>query len=147
MERSHGSRERLKILLIARVVDIDVTGMDTSVLMSLEEKIATWPNLSDSAIVQQIVPACSVTYLEGGGPDPRCYRVNCDKFAVHIPGFRTEWDVRRGAEELYAAFVQNGLTSEMFARYVRLNKIQEHLTGGRLDAELRWRTASVALAN
>jgi phage protein D len=29
--------------------------MDTSVLMSLEEKIATWPNLSDSDIVQQIV--------------------------------------------------------------------------------------------
>lgn len=34
---------------------IDVMGMDTSVLMSLEEKIATWPNLSDSDIVQQIV--------------------------------------------------------------------------------------------
>ena len=34
---------------------IDVMGTDTSVLMSLEEKIATWPNLSDSDIVQQIV--------------------------------------------------------------------------------------------
>src|SRR5215470_13978428 len=34
---------------------IDVMGMDTSVLLSLEEKIATWPNLSDSKIVQQIV--------------------------------------------------------------------------------------------
>src|SRR6266487_4050035 len=34
---------------------IDVMGMDTSVLLSLEEKIATWPNLSDSDIVQQII--------------------------------------------------------------------------------------------
>jgi phage protein D len=34
---------------------LDVGGMDTSVLMSLEEKIATWPNMSDSDIVQQIV--------------------------------------------------------------------------------------------
>jgi len=34
---------------------IDVMGTDTSVLMSLEEKIVTWPNLSDSDIVQQIV--------------------------------------------------------------------------------------------
>jgi len=39
---------------------IDLTAMDTSVLMSLEEKIATWPNLADSDIVQQIVSAYDV---------------------------------------------------------------------------------------
>ena len=32
-----------------------VSAMDTSILLSLEEKIATWPNLADSDIVQQIV--------------------------------------------------------------------------------------------
>jgi phage protein D len=39
---------------------IDVNGIDTSVLMSLEEKIATWPNLADSAIVHQIVSGYGV---------------------------------------------------------------------------------------
>jgi phage protein D len=34
---------------------IEVSGMDTSVLMSLEEKIATWKDMSDSDIVKQIV--------------------------------------------------------------------------------------------
>lgn len=34
---------------------LDVTGMDTSVLMSLEEKIVLWPDMADSDIVQQIV--------------------------------------------------------------------------------------------
>lgn len=34
---------------------IDITGMDTSVLMSLEEKISIWKDLSDSDIVRQIV--------------------------------------------------------------------------------------------
>src|SRR5262245_15785694 len=34
---------------------IDVTGLDSSVLMSLEEKIATWKDLADSDIVTQIV--------------------------------------------------------------------------------------------
>jgi hypothetical protein len=34
---------------------IDVSGMDTSVLMSLEEKIATWPDMADSDIAQQIL--------------------------------------------------------------------------------------------
>jgi phage protein D len=34
---------------------VEVSGMDTSVLMSLEEKIVPWPNKSDSDIVRQIV--------------------------------------------------------------------------------------------
>jgi len=40
---------------------LDVSAMDSSVLMSLEEKVARWPNLSDSEIVQQIVAAYGVT--------------------------------------------------------------------------------------
>jgi nucleoside-diphosphate-sugar epimerase len=95
-----------------------------------------------AAIVQEIVPGCSVKYLEGGGPDPRCYRVNCDKIARHLPGFRTQWTVRRGVEELYESFARHGLTREMFARYVRLARIQELLRGGRLDATMRWRSLS-----
>ena len=39
---------------------LEIEAMDTSVLMSLEEKIATWPNLSDSDIVQQIVSGYGV---------------------------------------------------------------------------------------
>lgn len=39
---------------------IEVNGIDTSVLMSLEEKVATWPNLADSDIVQQIVSAYGI---------------------------------------------------------------------------------------
>ena len=94
-----------------------------------------------ASIVQDIVPGCSVSYMEGGGPDPRCYRVNCDKLTRHIPGFKTEWTVRRGAEELYASFVENGLTKEMFAGYVRLKRIQELLASGRLDETLRAKSA------
>jgi nucleoside-diphosphate-sugar epimerase len=96
-------------------------------------------------IVKEIVPGCSVTYMEGGGPDPRCYRVNCDKLTRHIPGFRTEWTVRRGAEELYSSFVRNGLTTEMFGRYVRLKRIQELLAAGELDATLRARRSHAAV--
>src|SRR5580698_2734913 len=36
-------------------------GIDTSVMMSLEEKIATWPNMADSDIVQQIVASYGIT--------------------------------------------------------------------------------------
>jgi phage protein D len=34
---------------------VEVSGMDTGVLMSLEEKIASWENMADSDIVQQIL--------------------------------------------------------------------------------------------
>lgn len=37
-----------------------VSALDTSVLLSLEEKVATWPNLADSDIVQQIVSGYGV---------------------------------------------------------------------------------------
>jgi nucleoside-diphosphate-sugar epimerase len=90
-----------------------------------------------ASIVQRAVPGCSVAYMEGGGPDPRCYRVNCDKLPRHIPGFRTEWTVERGVDELHASFVENGLTREMFAGFVRLKRIQALLGANRLDATLR----------
>jgi nucleoside-diphosphate-sugar epimerase len=98
-----------------------------------------------ATIVERVVPGCSIKYMEGGGPDPRCYRVSCDKLSRHLPGFRTEWTVRRGAEELYQSYVRNGLTREMFAGYVRLKRIQEWLSDGQLDATLRRRTAPVAV--
>jgi phage protein D len=39
---------------------IDVGAMDTSVLMSLEEKVVTWKDMSDSDIVHQVVSAYGV---------------------------------------------------------------------------------------
>jgi phage protein D len=40
---------------------VDISALDASVLLSLEEKIATWDNMSDSDIVQQIVGGYGVT--------------------------------------------------------------------------------------
>ena len=36
-------------------------------------------------MVREVVPGCTVRYIEGGGPDPRCYRVNCDKVSLRFP--------------------------------------------------------------
>jgi nucleoside-diphosphate-sugar epimerase len=95
--------------------------------------------------VQEVVPGCSIKYKEGAGPDPRCYRVNCDKLRKHVPEFCTEWNVRRGVEELYHTFVRHGLTGDAFARYVRLNRIQELLGRGDLNSTLRWTPRDVVV--
>jgi nucleoside-diphosphate-sugar epimerase len=97
-----------------------------------------------AAIVREVVPGCMVRYLEGGGPDPRCYRVNCDKLTRAIPGFRTEWTVRKGVDELYRAFARVGLTTDQFATYVRLRHIRDLSREGRLDSTLRWQLAPVS---
>ena len=99
-----------------------------------------------ASLVQEVVQGCTVKYMDGGGPDPRCYRVNCDKIGRHLPGFRTEWTVRRGVEELYEAYVRHGLTREQFDGFTRLKRIQAWLGDGRLDSNLRRRPATVGVA-
>jgi nucleoside-diphosphate-sugar epimerase len=95
-------------------------------------------------MVQEIVPGSRVRYAEGGGPDPRCYRVDCGKLARVLPQFRPQWTVRTGMHELHEAFRRHGLTAEQFLgdRYLRIKQILKLQAEGRLDAALRWTGAS-----
>lgn len=95
-------------------------------------------------LVQTVVPDCRVQYAAGGGPDPRCYRVDCSKIARVLPAFRPQWTVRHGVEQLFNAYTKAGLTPQEFAgdRYLRIKHIQRLTDEGRLDADLRWRVPS-----
>ncbi len=97
-------------------------------------------------MVQEIVPGSRVKYADGGGPDPRCYRVNCDKIRSVLPEFRPRWTVRQGMEELFDAMKELELTAEEFlgTRYQRIKTIQKLQADGRLDSDLRWSTLGVA---
>jgi nucleoside-diphosphate-sugar epimerase len=99
-------------------------------------------------MVQAEVPGCRIRYAEGGGPDPRCYRVDCGKIARTVPEFRPEWTVRRGIAQLHAAYREAGLTREQFLgdRYLRIKQIQKLQAEGRLDADLRWRAPAAVSA-
>jgi nucleoside-diphosphate-sugar epimerase len=98
-------------------------------------------------IVAQTVPGCRVEYAPDGGPDKRCYRVNCDKIHHMLPGFHPQWTARKGAQELYDAYRTAGLTAEDLerGRYLRIKHIQRLLQAGRLDASLRWQPAEAAV--
>jgi nucleoside-diphosphate-sugar epimerase len=97
-----------------------------------------------AAIVSEVVPNSVITYAEGGGPDPRCYRVDCRKIARVVPEFQPRWTLRQGVEQLYEAFRRHGLTAEGFtgAKYLRIKRIQQLQSEGLLDESLRWRAAS-----
>jgi nucleoside-diphosphate-sugar epimerase len=92
-------------------------------------------------IVAETVPGCHIEYAPGGGPDKRCYRVNCDKIRRVLPGFLPCWTARQGAQELYAAFRASGLTrqDQECGRYIRMDHIQRLLKDGDLDSALYWR--------
>ena len=91
-------------------------------------------------IVAETVPGSRVEYAPDGGPDKRCYRVNCDKIRRTLPGFLPQWTARQGAEELYQAYRTIGLCRDDLesGRYIRIRQIQRLLTAGQLDASLRW---------
>ena len=97
-------------------------------------------------IVVATVPGSQVEYAEGAGPDKRCYRVNSSKIARTLPEFEPQWDVRRGAQELYAKYQQVGLSVDDFEgpRYRRISHIKHLIGTGQLDENLRWRTAVLA---
>jgi len=98
-----------------------------------------------AAIVQEIVPGCRIDYASGGGPDKRCYRVNCDKIQRLLPAFKPQWTARKGAQELYDAYRAVSLTAEdvTSGRYFRIHTIQGLLNAGHLDATLHWTAAAL----
>jgi nucleoside-diphosphate-sugar epimerase len=90
-------------------------------------------------VVEQVVPGSRVTYVEGAQPDTRCYRVDCDKIRRTLPDFEPRWTVLRGVEELYQAYVREGLTLEAFesSRFLRIKRVKEQQARGRLGDDLR----------
>jgi nucleoside-diphosphate-sugar epimerase len=97
-------------------------------------------------IVAEVVPGSRVVYAPGGGPDLRCYRVDCKKIARVLPNSRPAWTVRQGVQELYSAYLQAHLTLEDLqgARYIRIKHIQALQADGRLNHDLRWRSSDRA---
>jgi nucleoside-diphosphate-sugar epimerase len=94
-----------------------------------------------AVIVEDVVPGARASFAEGGGPDKRSYQVDCSKILRVLPEFEPRWTVRLGVEQLYEAYVRNGLTFEEFTgtRYLRIKRVRELQEAGRLDDSLRWR--------
>jgi len=94
-------------------------------------------------VVGQVVPGCRVEYAQNPSPDRRNCRADFGKIARTLPEFKPQWNIRRGAEQLYHAFKEQGLTLEDLegATYKRIDTIKRLRDAGELDADLRWRTS------
>lgn len=90
-------------------------------------------------IVQSIVPNSSIDYAPGAAPDTRCYRVDCNYIARTLHGFKPQWTVRRGVEQLYESFCAAGLSLDDFEgeRFKRIAHITKLVRTGVIDDDLR----------
>jgi len=91
-------------------------------------------------IVASVVPNCALAFAPDAGPDKRSYRVSFEKIKRVLPEFKPQWDARKGAEQLYAAYTATKVTLEEFEgpRYQRIGHIRKLMTEGAIDSELRF---------
>lgn len=91
-------------------------------------------------IVAQVVPNSRVDFAPGASSDQRDYRVNCDKIANTLTEFKPQWDVPKGAQQLYEAFKRIEIDVNDFEgpRYRRISRLKRLMETGKLSENLRW---------
>jgi nucleoside-diphosphate-sugar epimerase len=97
-------------------------------------------------LVKETVPGCEITFAEGAGPDTRNYRADFTRIAEVLPGFRPEWDARKGAKQLYEAYKSIGLRVEDFEgpRFRRIDQLKDLMASGHLGSDLHWEKELIA---
>ncbi|WP_448596828.1 NAD-dependent epimerase/dehydratase family protein [Thermoleptolyngbya sp.] len=90
-------------------------------------------------IVAETFPGCALSFGDNGS-DNRSYRVSFEKINTQLPGFKCEWDARRGAEQLYKVFSQIDMTKEVFeARgFTRLKQLEYLIRTQQIDQDFFW---------
>lgn len=91
-------------------------------------------------MVHEAVPGSRVEFAKGAEADTRNYRVSFEKIGRVLPAFQPQWTVRKGADQLVAAYREHGLTLDELSstKYLRIKTILGHKDEGRLDDRLRW---------
>jgi nucleoside-diphosphate-sugar epimerase len=97
-------------------------------------------------VVAEVVPGCRLETAPDAGPDKRSYRVSFEKIARVLPAFEPQWDVRKGAEQLYAAYRASGVSlAQLEGRYQRISHIKTLMSEGVLGDDLRRRDRTAPL--
>jgi hypothetical protein len=66
-----------------------------------------------------------------------------------LPGYRPQWDARKGARQLYHAYQDIGLRVEDFEgpRFRRIDQVKHLMAAGDLGVDLRWNQQAGARAS
>lgn len=91
-------------------------------------------------IVLKTVPGSRIEYAPDAKPDPRCYRVNCDKILCVLPAYQPHWTAAAAVQQVYEGIKKYGLTVDQFegAHFARLPHVKQLISEGKLDDRFRW---------
>ncbi len=89
-------------------------------------------------IVSEVVD-CPITISDEAFNDIRNYKVDCGKFERTFPEAVPQWTVRKGAESLRSAMIDNGLTLEQLegGTFMRVHRLRQGMEAGLIGPDLR----------
>ncbi|MBD1860389.1 MULTISPECIES: NAD(P)-dependent oxidoreductase [Trichocoleus] len=91
-------------------------------------------------IVADIFTGCQLSF-GANVADNRSYRVSFEKINTILPGFKCEWDARRGAQQLFDLFNQIDMDEATFLSrgFTRLKQLEYLLRTQQIDQDFFWR--------
>jgi len=91
-------------------------------------------------IVADVFIGCQLSFGPSGG-DNRSYRVSFNKISTQLPGFKCDWDARKGTEELYEIYTRIDMPKEIFEfrPFTRLKQLKYLIDTNQIDSEFYWR--------
>jgi nucleoside-diphosphate-sugar epimerase len=91
-------------------------------------------------IIAEAFPGCQLSFGQQGS-DNRSYRVSFEKVNRRLPGFKCDWDARRGAKQLFELFSRIGMTRETFESrgFTRLKQLEYLIRTSQIDESFYWR--------
>ncbi|GAB4326278.1 MAG: SDR family oxidoreductase [Leptolyngbyaceae cyanobacterium] len=94
-------------------------------------------------IIADVFTGCKLSFGSISA-DRRNYRVCFDKINTQLPGFKCEWDARRGVQQLHDLFTRIELTEEMFhfRGYTRLKQLEYLIRTQQIDQDFFWKPLS-----
>lgn len=90
-------------------------------------------------IIASVFTGCEVQVGKASS-DNRSYRVSFDKITKQLPGFKCEWNAKRGAEELYEVFKRIDMSKDTyeFRAFTRLKQLRYLQKTHQVDADFFW---------
>lgn len=91
-------------------------------------------------IVAGVFTGCELTFGPSGG-DNRSYKVSFEKITNRLPGFKCEWDARKGTEELYEIYSRIAMSPDTFEfrPFTRLKQLNYLISTNQIDQDFYWR--------
>lgn len=90
-------------------------------------------------IIADVFKGCQLSFGENGA-DNRSYRVSFEKINKTLPGFKCEWNVARGAQQLFDLFTSIDMSQEtfLFRGFTRLKQLEYLIRTRQINQDFFW---------